>query len=258
MAQECVLVQHRGLVTRNQQDSLLVADQVWQADDVPPRAHSLNPKQGLCAVADGVAASNKPQRASRALLEILCDAQDDASDHFQDGWLGPRAVRRWIHPRLCRRLSSRPTLRTSATTLAMLQWRDGHYSALNVGDSRIYCISPAGEWQQVSLDHTYYQSMIQRGELQRGANVGQLYHDLEHMISADDSEDEFAIHWQTGQLPEAATWLLCTDGLHDSLSQTEMQALFDPKAPLTEIAERYRQAVLDAGAPDNLSFIFLR
>ena len=77
------------------------------------------------------------------------------------------------------------------------------------------------------------------------------------MISADETEDDFAIHWQTGLWPEGATWLLCTDGLHDTLDATTMHTLFDPEAPLLEIAERYRRAVLDAGAPDNLSFILV-
>ena len=256
--QELTLVQHRGLISRQQQDSVLAGEQVWQGDDVSPLAMSVAAATGLCAVADGVAASFKPQMSSRTLLDILRHAEQQAADHCQDGWIGPRVLRRYVHPTLCRRLARHPSLHVSATTLALLQWRDGRFSALNVGDSRIYCIAADGTWQQVSLDHTYYQSMLQRGELKPGEDVGQLYHDLEHMISADETEDDFAIHWQTGLWPEGATWLLCTDGLHDTLDATTMQALFDPEAPLLEIAERYRRAVLDAGAPDNLSFILVR
>ncbi len=264
--QELAIAQHRGLVPRQQQDALLAENLVWQATDLSPRTESIASEAGLCAVADGVAISFRAQLASQTLLEILRDMvsariEDDregATNQLQDGWVGPRFLRRCIHPRLCRRLPGRSSLNPSATTLAMLQWRDGHFSALNVGDSRIYCISVDAEWRQVSLDHTYYQSMIQRGELGPEEDVGQLYHDLEHMISADETEDDFAIHWQTGVWPEGATWLLCSDGLHDTLSQAEMQDLFDPEAPLSELAGRYRQAVLDAGAPDNLSLVLLR
>lgn len=256
--QELVIVQHRGLVPRQQQDALLAADQVRQLDDLLPHPLPITPDSGLCAVADGVAASFKPRLASRALLEILYAAQQDAADQFQDGWLGPRALRRFVHPRLCRQLAPRTRFRSTATTLALLQWRAGQFSALNVGDSRLYCIATDGTWQQISLDHTYYQSMLQRGELSPGDDVGQLYHDLEHMISADEAEDDFAIHWQTGTWSQGATWLLCTDGLHDTLDGPALQALFDTEAPLAELAERLRQAVLKAGAPDNLSFILLR
>lgn len=256
--QELVIVQHRGLSPRQQQDALLAADQVKQRDDLPPQLLPIAPESGLCAVADGVAASFKPQLASRALLDILRAAQQDAVDQLQDGWLGPRALRRVVHPRLCRQLAPRTRFRSSATTLALLQWRAGQFSALNVGDSRIYCIAIDGRWQQLSLDHSYYQSMLQRGELSPGDDVGQLYHDLEHMISSDEAEDDFAIHWQTGTWPQGATWLLCTDGLHDTLDGPALQALFDTEAPLAELAGRLRQAVLKAGAPDNLSFILLR
>jgi serine/threonine protein phosphatase PrpC len=258
-APQCLAsIQHRGLVPREQQDALLAVGQVWQANDLAWRHKTSEMDTGLCAVADGVAASYKPQLVSRALLELLRDADQAGSEHWQDGWIGPRALRRVIHPRLCRQLSRQPALHASATTLAMLQWRDGHFSALNVGDSRIYCIAAGGEWRQVSVDHTDYQSMLARGELQPGEDVGQLYHDLEHMISANETEDDFAIHWQTGRWPEGSTWLLCTDGLHDTLNQADMEALFDPEAPLPDLAGRYRQAVLSAGAPDNLSLILAR
>jgi hypothetical protein len=116
-------LQHCGLVPREQQDALLAAGQVWQANDLAPRHEAFDAEIGLCAVADGVAASFKPQLASRALLEILRDAEQDGSEHWQDGWIGPRALRRVIHPRLCRKLSRQPALHASATTLAMLQWR---------------------------------------------------------------------------------------------------------------------------------------
>ena len=263
---ELAVVQHRGLIARQQQDAVLAGGEVAQKADLSPYSESIAPRAGVCAVADGVAVSFKPQLASKTLLEVLRVlpselAERDASGlsrELQDGWIGPRALRRYIHPHLCRRLSMRSSFNRSATTLALLQWREGRFSALNVGDSRIYCISADGEWCQVSLDHTYYQSMVQRGELAPGDDVGQLYHDLEHMISSDESEDDFAIHWQSGVWPAGSTWLLCTDGLHDSLNPSEMQALFAPDATLVDLAGRYRQAVLEAGAPDNVSFILLR
>lgn len=123
-------LQYCGLIPREQQDALLAVGQVLQADDLSPCQASLTSSAGLCAVADGVAVSFKPQLASRALLEILRDAEQGRVEHWQDGWIGPRALRRFIHPRLCRKLSRQPALHPSATTLALLQWRDGHYSAL--------------------------------------------------------------------------------------------------------------------------------
>ncbi|WPL19240.1 hypothetical protein Thiowin_04352 [Thiorhodovibrio winogradskyi] len=149
------MVQHRGLGPRQQQDALLAGGLVWQALDLLPRAESIASDGGICAVADGVAASFKPQLASRVLRDMTMDPADEdqasALDQLQDGWTGPRALRRSIHPRLCRHLSPRTSLNPSATTLALLQWRDGHFSALNVGESRIYCITAEGEWRQLSL-----------------------------------------------------------------------------------------------------------
>ncbi|NCC41641.1 MAG: serine/threonine protein phosphatase, partial [Gammaproteobacteria bacterium] len=193
---DLALAQHRGLLTRAQQDALLVAGAVLQSSDLrthPPVSEGQN---GLCAVADGVAISPCPQRASRAVLEALYEIGPRHDDVLQDGWIGPRLIRRHVHPALCRALAGNRRTHGSACTLALLQWRAGRFSVLNVGDSRVYRIDREGRWQQLSRDHTYFNSMVERGEVAADQSVGQLYQDLEHMLIADEAEEDFAIHWR--------------------------------------------------------------
>lgn len=250
--------QHRGLARRTQQDALLIAGQVEQADEALRTELVLRAAEGLCAVADGVAASPYPDLASRTVLEALREAAQARPDLCQEGWIGPRMVRRFVHDALCRRLSGDPRRRESATTLALLQWHAERYSVLNVGDSRVYRIDPAGCWKRLSKDHTYFTSMVERGELDPDQSVDGLYHDLEHMLSADASEDGFAVHWVQGEWAPGEMLLLCTDGMHATLGDERLQALLDPAAALDAQIAGLRQAVLTAGAPDNFSLIVLR
>ena len=250
--------QHMGHRDRNQQDALLVAGNLYQDEDLPAHQVAAETAGGYCAVADGVASSPCPQRASRAVLEALCGLDAGQETLLQDGWIGPRLIRRHVHARLCRQLARDRRTRGSASTLALLQWRAGHFSVINVGDSRVYRIDRDGRWQRLSRDHTYFESMVERGEIARDQSVGQLYHDLEHMLTADAEEDDFAVHWRQGEWAPGDTFLLCTDGLHETLGETRLEAIYRPERPVDEQAALYREAVLDAGAPDNVSLILAR
>jgi len=257
-ATQLAFAQHRGLRAGSQQDALLVAGEIHQASNLAVRHLACDSVDGLCAVADGVAISPYPQRASRTVLEALCGIGPQHDDLLQDGWIGPRLIRRHVHPALCRALAGDRRTRGSACTLAMLQWRAGRFSVLNVGDSRVYRIDREGRWQQLSRDHTYFQSMVERGEIAADQYVGQLYQDLEHMLGADEAEDDFAIHWRPGDWTPEETFLICTDGLHDTLGQDALEALFRTERPLDAQAAVFLDAVLEAGAPDNVSLILGR
>ena len=250
--------QHHGYLVPRQEDALLVAGALYQVADLAPRARTVDVTAGLCALADGVAAAPCPQRASRAVLDLLRAAERDGGADCQDGWIGPRLIRRQVHAQLCRQLGRNPRTRGTATTLALLQWRADQWSLVNVGDSRVYRIGQAGDWRQLSLDHTYRQSMIARGEIAADQPLGQLYNDLEQMLIADDNDVDFAIHWQRGTWQPGDTFLLCTDGVHDTLGEARLQSLFQPGRALVDQVAVWRDAVLAAGAPDNFSLLLLR
>ena len=257
-AGEIAFTQHRGLVSRQQQDALLVGGDLHQSPNLPARLLVTEGTGGLCALADGVASSPYPQRASRAVLEALRTIDSRQETWLQDGWIGPRLIRRHVHAQLCRQLARDHRTRGAASTLALLQWRGNRCSLVNVGDSRIYRIDRGGRWERLSRDHTYFESMVERGEIARDQSVGQLYHDLEHMLMADEDEDSFAIHWRQVDGAAGDTFLLCTDGLHDTLGEARLAALYRPARPLREQAAAYLEAVLHAGAPDNVSLILVR
>jgi hypothetical protein len=129
----------------------------------------------------------------------------------------------------------RASLKRSATAIASLQWREGPFSALDVVDSRVDCITADREWQQVSLEHTYFQSMLQRAELATGDDVGQFCHDLEHMISSDEFEDDFANHWPDRSLASRFNLAAVHGRIARQPPPSEMQALFrarcNPRRP---------------------------
>jgi serine/threonine protein phosphatase PrpC len=254
---EVAFTQHRGQPPQ-QQDCLCAGQRLYQSDDWPVTALRLRAEDGWCAVADGVCNTPVPHRASRAVLDALKELGTEHQALVQDGWIGPRVIRRYLHPQLCAQLAGHRRSRGASTTLALLQWHQDRFSVVNVGDSRVYRIGADGQWHPCSRDHTFRESMIERGEITREQSVGSFYQELEHMLSADDSEDEFAIHWHQGALSGGDSLLVCTDGVHDTLGDPGLQAGYLPESAAADQISAYRRALLAAGAPDNFSLILIR
>ncbi len=243
--------QHCGKDKRfpQQQDSLWNGEAVFQKRNLLPEQHVVQGAVLAVAVADGVGCSPRSELASLCVLQTLAsEAPDNAFDR--------RLVGR-LHDLLCKKLARGET-RGSATTLAAVRCYSDHCEVLNVGDSRIYRISAAGAWQQLSHDHSLINSLIEQGEAEAGVEYASFYYSLDSCLVADSEESEFAIHRRVERMAAGDTLLLCTDGVHDTLTDAQLQSLFDASLSPIEQAQVWRDAVLDAGAPDNLSLIVVR
>ena len=101
-------------------------------------------------------------------------------------------------------------------------------------------------------------AMIESGEAEVGRDYGLFLHSLDSCLVADDDYTDFAIHRAETLLQPGDSLLLCTDGVHDALPEAIFHQLFDSMLTPAAQVERWRQAVLDAGAPDNLSLLLVR
>lgn len=244
---ELAITQHCG---RNpgQQDALWDGVQVFQQRDLPTASRSVaNEDRWAIAVADGVASSPMAQRASRVVLESLAAEMSSGAD------FDVRTIRR-VHGRLCDALAKGKTF-GSSTTLAAMECQHSQCKVLSIGDSRVYRISAAGEWQTLTRDHTVLNAMIDRGEADAHTEYASFYGMLEHCLVADDEELDFPVHRSVTRLQPGDAVLLCTDGVHDTLGDARLRMLTTyPLNPISQV-ETWRKAVLKAGAPDNFSMV---
>lgn len=243
---DIAFTQHCG-ANPNQQDALWNGFELVQEKNQPCASLQLNGISWLLAVADGVALSPAPAKASRYVLERLAAQGSERP-------LNGKRVRE-AHEALCDKLARGKTY-GSATTLVAAQYHDGFCDVVNVGDSRAYLISASGEWRQLSYDHTILNELIERGEAEAGKAYAEMYKGLAHCLVADYEED-FPIHYQRIKLKKGDTILLCSDGVHDTLGDA-LQQLFQCDLSPLEQATIWRKAVLKAGAPDNFSLLLLK
>lgn len=244
--------QHHGKDWRfpTQQDALWNGIQVFQARNLGCKEYIADGDLLTIAVADGVGSSPQAELASRLVLDTLA-AEISAGAAFD-----VRLVHR-LQGRLCDALAKGATF-GSATTLAAAQCRGERCSVLNIGDSRVYRIADGGEWQQLSHDHTVINAMIDRGEADAGREYASIYNILDSCLVADDEETEFAVHRSEAPFLPGDSLLLCTDGVHDTLSSDVLKRLTDPSLSPQEQVRTWRKAVLAAGAPDNFSMVLVR
>ena len=84
---------HRGKLNRQQQDCLLVNGVIHQESVLPITSLRLATNDVLFAVADGVASSPAPRRASRTVLEALARVVQERAEWRYEGFVSARHLR---------------------------------------------------------------------------------------------------------------------------------------------------------------------
>lgn len=124
---------------------------------------------------------------------------------------------------------------------------------MNVGDSRLYLVGD--EMKQITVDHSYVEEMVRKGELQRkDARV----HPKKNVITravgvTDEVEADF---YEIGTEEDSRFLLICTDGLTNMIEDTEIHHI------ITKYADTPQEALQvlvkkanENGGKDNISVI---
>jgi serine/threonine protein phosphatase PrpC len=230
-----------------QADCLLDGINILQADLLTEKKEIDTGFLSIC-VCDGMGGHDFGETASRFVCEQIHSRFDHAcfSDrHVRDG-LGEIQA-----------LSTRSLPQNSGTTVAGMMIKNGRAIAFNAGDSRIYRISPAAI-EYISHDHSLVQGLVDKAFIPQDTARA---HPLNNIINFgigplfDGEWKNYSVHIHEHAFSEDAAYLVCTDGVNDLLTDSE---IFDILMPLPgENGYRLVQALQDKGLKDNASFIIL-
>jgi PPM family protein phosphatase len=139
------------------------------------------------------------------------------------------------------------------TTLAAVFVRKRSAVIANVGDSRVYAISPKTV-KQLTSDHTLVAAMVENGLLSaEDAHTHPDKHVLTQAIGTLGPLEPQVVHTK---VPARGRLLLCTDGLHDALTPDEIQEL--ARTPdLDEAARALVDRANAAGGHDNVTVLLV-
>jgi serine/threonine protein phosphatase PrpC len=142
---------------------------------------------------------------------------------------------------------------TTAVVAALIDDDDGpRWLVANLGDSRAYRFV-AGELEQVSVDHSLVQELVDEGSITREEMA---VHPARHVVTRAlggpqvDDPDFFML-----PLPHTARLVLCTDGVTEMIDDAVVARILGDTDDPGDAADRLVAAAVRAGGRDNATAV---
>jgi PPM family protein phosphatase len=209
----------------------------------------------LFVLADGVGGHDRGEIASRIAVECVLEGFRKAARGESLNVLLPRLVQAANSKVFETALSAAPGGSNMATTMVACALRYDRAIVSHAGDSRCYLVRQ-GYAAAITRDHTFSNEQLKMGVVTAGeAGTSQIAHVLSrslgsHMfLSVDTSEN---------QIFAGDVLLLCSDGLHNSLSSEDIGRIAGHGAPLDSAAAALVQLAKERDGSDNMSVQLIR
>ncbi|MGB4338162.1 MAG: Stp1/IreP family PP2C-type Ser/Thr phosphatase [Bacillota bacterium] len=204
---------------------------------------------GSCiAVADGMGGHNAGEVASSIAIETV----ESNTALLETGEMEPAECVREANLRVLEAASSDSALSGMGTTLTLAVWDDADIKVAHVGDSRAYLVS-GGTIQRLTDDHSVVGEMVRSGALTPDEAHS---HPGRHAITrALGFVEDLEVDQGTWGFGPGDVVLLCTDGLHDVVSDQEiLEAVMAKSGDGPEAICEFLVAVAkERGGPDNIT-----
>jgi len=240
---EAAGITHRGTVRENNEDCLAIGYWTSQAsmDKARHFEHSLE-IPFVCVVADGMGGHNDGERASLLVAKSLA-RRLPAFGHEKIA-----SSVRAANAELYSFVREYPELAGMGSTCVGLAVHDTHLTIFNVGDSRAYRLHDS-KLLQLSTDDSLIPNWKPGAGIERSNKLLQCFGGR---ASFTDVEPHLLVE---PCLP-GSTYLLCCDGLYETLPEEQIVALIGDD--ILASCEALLGAALDAKAKDNVTVALVR
>jgi serine/threonine protein phosphatase PrpC len=209
----------------------------------------------LFVVADGVGGHEKGEVASRTAVEAI--VENFRAARKDEPFLG--LLRRLVQGANARVFSTAlddgPAAAGMATTVVACALRYDRAVVAHVGDSRCYLIR-GEEVEVLTRDHTLAQEHVRLGLLsQEEASEAENRHMLSRSLGIHMTVD---VETREHVLIPGDVLLLCSDGLHGALKNSDLMRILAPGADLQEAAKRLVALANERDGSDNVSVQLIR
>ncbi len=204
-----------------------------------PEGMELNHKGIVAVTADGVGSSEAGREASEYCVQGFIADYLSTPMSWSVKTAGERIIRSlnsWLYSQGQRRYASQLSL---ASTLAVLILKSTTAHLFHVGDSRIYLLRN-GKLRCLTRDHRL---IVDRNK--------------SYLARAMGGEHEVHFDYQSLGMENGDTFFLTSDGVHEFLSQQQLQELASAH-DAEQAARHIVRAALEAGSDDNLTCQVIR
>jgi len=229
-----------GRARADNQDTALVADAAG--------ARLLAVFDGMGGHAGGAVASARAAAAVAEALAVARAADSPALARALDGAL--------VYANAAVQEAARdPRLYGMGTTATVAGIVGAELVLAQVGDSRAYLFR-AGRLYQLTRDQTLVQVMIENGQLRpcdaRSCELGNV------ILQAIGTSRHLDVDLRAVQLRRGDVLLVCSDGLHGVVDESQIASLLAGASSAAEAVERLVEAALAEGGPDNVTCVVAR
>jgi len=244
-----------GLQRRHNEDSLLIVDQFCNHYDLQ--------KYGMFfVVADGMGGHAAGEIASKMACKEVVSAyyRDDVifQNNVDDVELKMRKLEKsvWLaHDQLINAAKEKKELHGMGTTLSALVFSDNKALIAHIGDSRIYrCRKKSCE--RMTVDHTKNQALIDAGKIRPG-HENSFYYGYILTQALGGYGDLAEVFTRVENVQRGDAFLLCTDGLHDLVTDHEIQEILAANSSPQTTCDILVQSATSKGGNDDITVIVI-
>lgn len=229
------------------------------ADAVPARAE----EGGFgMAVADGMGGTAAGEQASRLALAGLVNLVLHTPDwilRLDDGHTPDEVNRRaaerveQVNETMADAAAEDRTLKGFGTTLTMAASLGRELFVTHIGDSRAYLLR-RGRLSRLTRDHTMAEALADARHISRQEVAT---HRLRHVLTkfVGDHRHKVLPDVSRAELADGDRLLLCSDGLHDLVSEEAIGEALAADAPAQLICQRLVDTALANGGKDNVTVV---
>lgn len=210
------------------------------------------PDHGVWVVADGMGGHAGGDYASQAVIDDLPNFEGaltlgDLETRFHDGLAE-------AHVRMLR-VAKALSMDTIATTVVGLLIYQDEFATIWSGDSRLYQMRN-DSLKPVTRDHSEARELVDAGVLT--PDQARTWHRRNIVTRALGVYDHLSAETAYGEVAEGDTFLLCTDGLTEHITDPELEDILKSAESAQAAVEKMISTTLDRGAVDNVTAIVVR
>jgi serine/threonine protein phosphatase PrpC len=245
-------ITNTGKIRTHNEDSILLGDLVISETSMTePGCREYEGEQALFMVADGMGGQRRGEAASRAVLEVFRERSGELIG-TEDILTTTGGAKR----KLDEMARADKTARGLGTTVAGILFRFGRATIFNCGDSRVYRLD-GRHLRRVSKDHSLVQELVDKGMLaERDMRVHPQKNIITAAITGDLEDGAPAVSVRDLKISGRQIFLLCTDGLWESMDTRDMAGCFSGAGPEAAVRCLFSKA-MDTRAGDNISIVVL-
>ncbi len=203
----------------------------------------------LFVVADGMGGHVGGKQASETALQTIVDYIEQSKEE-NIRVLFDKAIRKANNA--VYEEANEKSLQGMGTTIVLASLDKDVLSVANVGDSRLYVVSP-GAIKQVTKDHSLVEEMIRMGELER--SKARLHPEKNVITRAVGASEDCKADFFQVRLDEEECVLMCSDGLSNMLDDEQIRNIMNSQRDVIEKTQKLVEAANNSGGKDNITVV---